>query len=202
MRRWLDMLCPPRVDEKVLRDTSVETFLSLMTPSVVPVTRPDTVILLPFSEPVVRSAIHEAKYRGSERAFVFLSSVLASYLRNHSDETPSLCIVPVPLGKARREERGFNQVEEIARRATREFRIDIDTTLLTRTRETASQISLPRREREENMHDAFKATRHANPDTTYIVIDDVLTTGATLQSAIEALKQSGATRLIPLALAH
>jgi len=52
------------------------------------------------------------------------------------------------------------------------------------------------------MRGAFRATRHASPTSTYILVDDVLTTGATLQAAIDALKESGAENIIPLALAH
>jgi ComF family protein len=110
--------------------------------------------------------------------------------------------VPVPLGKERRRERGFNQVEEIARRVAKELGITIDTALLERVRETASQVSLPRRAREENMRGAFSAAHPANPSYTYIVLDDVITTGATLQAAIDALRAAGAQHIIPLALAH
>jgi predicted amidophosphoribosyltransferase len=108
----------------------------------------------------------------------------------------------VPLGKIRRKERGFNQVEEVARRTAKELGIPVDASLLERTRETASQVSLDRDAREKNMKSAFKATCALDPSQTYIVIDDVVTTGATLQAAIDALKKAGAEHIIPLALAH
>ncbi len=111
-------------------------------------------------------------------------------------------IIPIPLGKKRRAERGFNQIEDIIQRAVNSLDIAIDTTLLERTRETVSQVSLPRHKREANMRGAFKTTRPADPSRTYIVIDDVITTGATLQAAIDALSQAGAKYIVPLALAH
>ncbi|MFZ1075744.1 MAG: phosphoribosyltransferase family protein [Minisyncoccia bacterium] len=98
--------------------------------------------------------------------------------------------------------RGFNQTEEIANRAAKLAGCTVDRALLIRARETASQVSLPRREREKNMRGAFGAAHPADPSRTYILIDDVVTTGATLQAAIDALKAAGARHIIPLALAH
>lgn len=207
-----DFLFPPRADEIALRSISDDDFLSLIKPRVVPETRPGTVALLSFDSPKVRSAIHEAKYHGSERAFRLLGSVLADYLRDADDvghRKSHIYIVPVPLGKERLKERGFNQVEEVAKHAVQELEIKIETGLLVRTRETISQISLAREKREENMRGAFTASprlRSASPAEiskhTYIIVDDVITTGATLQAAIDALKDAGALSVIPLALAH
>ena len=201
-----DFLFPPRVDELALRGISDDDFLALVKPRIVPETRPGTVALLSFGDASVRAAIHEAKYHGSERAFRLLGYALADYLRDADDISATrlnlVALVPIPLGIERQKERGFNQVEEVAKRTVQELKIKIETCLLIRTRETISQISLAREKRKENMHGAFKATRHADPAYTYIVIDDVITTGATLQSAVDALKDAGAEHIIPLALAH
>ncbi|MHB0865375.1 MAG: ComF family protein [Minisyncoccota bacterium] len=207
MLRLLDILFPPRVDETTLREISSDDFLALISPRLVGITRPGTVMLLPFSNPFVRSAIHEAKYHRSARAFEFLALSLSKYLRD-TDVTGTTVLVPVPLGEARRKERGLNQAEEITRRALRLLgkeglhSFTLESGFLKRTRETASQVSLPRSAREENMRGAFRATHPANPTCTYMIIDDVLTTGATLQAAIDALKEAGARRITPLALAH
>lgn len=197
-----DILFPPRADEVILRNISPEDFLVQVTPRLVPETRPETIILLPFSSVSVRAAIHEAKYHGNTIAFKLLALALADYLRDADESFSKPIIVPVPLGKERFKERGFNQIEEVAKLAVQELKIKIETDLIIRTRETASQVSLQRNKREENMRGAFKATRHANNSYTYIVIDDVVTTGATLQAAIDALKDAGAEHIISLALAH
>ncbi|MCX6786320.1 MAG: phosphoribosyltransferase family protein [Candidatus Kaiserbacteria bacterium] len=210
--KWLDLLFPPRADEIVLRDVSIDDFLAKVAPRLVPETRPGTVALLSFGDPSVRAVLHEAKYHGNEHAFLFLATALADYLRD-ADDLPktrfNLVFVPVPLGKERRKKRGYNQIEEVAKRAVRELEIKIDTDLLIRTRETTSQVSLPREKREENMRGAFtaslklrSASRAEISKHTYIVVDDVITTGATLQAAIDALKEVGAEHIIPLALAH
>jgi predicted amidophosphoribosyltransferase len=205
--RLFDFLFPPRVDEKVLRGTSADDFFALVAPRLVPETRPGAITLLPFHDEQVRAALHEAKYHGSSRAFTLLGGVLAEYLRGHEDlERRKAIIVPVPLGAKRLKERGFNQVEEVAQRALHELGkgadIRIDAPLLTRTRETVSQVSLPRERREENMRGAFGAARKIDPSYLYIVLDDVLTTGATLQAAIDALTAAGVRDIIPIALAH
>jgi Predicted amidophosphoribosyltransferases len=204
MRRLLDILFPPRTGESALRGVSSDDFLALLAPQVARGTRPETVALLPFSAPPVRAAIHEAKYHRSEEAFRLLAGALTEYLRD-DDQWPSrkCLIVPIPLGALRQKERGYNQAEEIAVRAIKNLSgFTVDTALLARTRETASQVSLPRRKRKENMRGAFKAVHGINPSYTYILLDDVLTTGATLQAAIDALTAAGAATIIPLALAH
>ena len=211
MMRLLDFLFPPRSDEAVLREVGTDDFLAKVAPRLVPETRPGTVALLSFGDPAVRAAIHEAKYHGNARAFELLATALADYLRDADDVGRRTShIVPVSLGRARRKERGFNQIEEIATRAAKQLGgAAVDTTLLERTRETASQVSLPRQQREENMRGAFTTTLKLRGTSTaeiskhtYIVIDDVITTGATLQAAIDALQDAGALHIIPLALAH
>ncbi len=206
MHRLLDLLFPPRDDERLIRDLEPDGLFSALSPQLVPATRPGTAVLLPFHDPVVRAAIHEAKYHGSARASNLLAVALAEYLRDADESSRHVVIVPVPLGNVRRRERGFNQTEEVILQTlpfleeTGRFTIDVE--LLMRVRETASQVSLPRHAREENMRGAFGATHAADPAHLYIVLDDVVTTGATLQAAIDALTEAGAKNILPLALAH
>lgn len=202
LKRWLDFLFPPRADERAIRDISIDAFLSRVALRRVPATHPDTRALLPFSDTLVRAAIHEAKYHGNVHALDLLAAALAEYLRDPDDILRNPVIVPIPLGTKRYRERGMNQAEEVARQAIGVHGIGIDSSLLTRVRETVSQVSLPRQAREENMRGAFAPTRRADPSSTYILLDDVVTTGATMQAAIDALQEAGAKDIIPLALAH
>lgn len=201
MMKFLDLLFPPRADEAALRGVSALEFLEKMSPRIASDAVLPAAALFPFADPVVRAAIHEAKYHGSEAAFALLASALAEYLRE-SEDFGAVRLVPVPLSPARKKSRGFNQVEEVVRRAARELGMDADAALLTRTRDTASQVALPRGARLENMRGAFSATSPLSSSPTYIVVDDVITTGATLHAAALALREAGAVHILPLALAH
>lgn len=209
--RLLDFLFPPRLDEALLREVRLADFIEKLSPQLVPSTRPFSIALLPYSDPLVRAAIHEAKYHGSEHAFGLLAEVLTDFLPDYLADVgfmkSHIVIVPVPLGGIRRRERGYNQVEEVAKRTLKFLdmsNIRLDASLLTRTRETATQVSLERKAREENMRGAFSAASHLDTTYLYIVLDDVLTTGATLAAALDALTAAGASRdqLLPLAFAH
>lgn len=198
---WLlDLLFPPREDERVLREVSLDAFLALTDPTLVALGGMNATALLPFTNNRVRAAIHEAKYHGSEKAFSFLTGVLVDYLRE--EDLRNARLVPVPLGRLRRSERGYNQVEEVARRASKTLEIPVSDEILIRVRETLSQVSLPREKRLENMRGAFTAGHSADPTHTYIVLDDVSTTGATLQAAVAALTEAGARKIMAVALAH
>lgn len=200
----LDLIFPPREDELVLRTASSDTFAALVSPRLIPVTELPITALLPFADKRVRAAVHEAKYHGSRIAFDLLGGVLGEYLLEMESEDGfnSAVLVPIPLSRERRSARGYNQAEELARSAARLASIPIDTTLLTRTRNTVSQTSLARWERRKNLHNAFVASRIADPSATYLLIDDVTTTGATLEAAAAALRDAGATHILPIAVAH
>lgn len=202
MHHWLDLLFPPREDERIVRRVAEADFCALLAPRLVDATRPATTVLLPFAHKEVRPVLHEAKYHYNRKAHALLASVLRAYLRDADLDLSRTVLVPIPLGEGRSRERGFNQAEEIARRALAGTPGQLEARLLARTRETASQVSLKREERALNLLGAFTALRPVDPALTYLVFDDTITTGATLQAALDALSEAGARHLVPLALAH
>jgi ComF family protein len=110
-------------------------------------------------------------------------------------------IMPVPLAFERHSERGFNQALEIARRAARDLDLQLDAEALLRVRHAAPQHVLALAERRRNVRGAFTVradvrSRHA------IVIDDVMTTGSTLDEIGSVLKKAGAARVTNLVVAR
>ncbi len=191
----LDLVLPRADTARLVSEARAESFGALLSPAQLPDGR---VALLPYRSPLVRAAVIETKFRRNERATTLLAGALRDYLDGYREEGGALPrIVPVPLGAARRKARGYNQVELVARTAG--VRPEA---LLLRVRETEAQTSLSRQKRLRNMADAFAIVGPLDPNDTYIVLDDVTTTGATLGAAAEALRKAGAARVELLALAH
>ena len=103
-------------------------------------------------------------------------------------------IVPLPLHPQRLAERGFNQAAEIAKVLSRLCGIAMDARLARRVRNTAPQTALPWRERSTNMRHAFACGRDL-AGMSIAVVDDVMTTGATLNEFARTLKRCGAARV-------
>jgi ComF family protein len=113
-------------------------------------------------------------------------------------------IVPVPLHASRLRERGYNQAELIARRVAVITAMPICATALSRIRPTGQQVKTSgRSERRENMRGAFVVTDGvAVVDRDIVLVDDVTTTGATLEDCARALKEAGASSVSAITLAH
>ncbi|HFC11150.1 MAG TPA: ComF family protein [Candidatus Kaiserbacteria bacterium] len=199
----LDVFYPPRDDEIIVRKCTVNKLADISFPKKYQVCNTEVTALLPFQNKTVRALIHEAKYHSNKRAFLLLGSVLKDYLMERSEEEGfgKMALVPIPISSARLKARGYNQTEKIAREAVQE-NIQLETKILKRVIDTVSQTTLPRRKRLSNMRGAFGAAHPIDRDCTYIIFDDVVTTGATMQSAIDALASGGATRIMPIALSH
>lgn len=112
-------------------------------------------------------------------------------------------IVPVPLHRGRLRERGYNQAELIAKPLARVLRVPIGSYLLVRTKPRPSRLLLSRRERWLTVRGAYEIRKGTRVDNLRILlIDDVFTTGATLDACSRALKQAGAKRVLGLTVAR
>jgi ComF family protein len=136
--------------------------------------------------------VHALKFRGELALAPFLGKVLiAAVPREEQIEF----IVPVPLSARRLRGRGCNQSLEIARPVARAFGVRLAPELCERTRDTPVQAALPAAERARNVAGAFRCAR-ALDGATIAVVDDVMTTGATLDALAGALKAAGAGRVV------
>jgi ComF family protein len=148
-----------------------------------------TVAALAYSFPA-DVLIQALKFRGE----LALAPVLAAMLSETLSAGEKIDLVlPVPLAPARLRERGYNQSAEIARRLP--GRAPLELFLCQRSRDTTAQAGLPWAERRRNVRGAFRCAR-AIPGGTVAVVDDVMTTGATLDEMAATLKQAGAARVV------
>ncbi len=145
-----------------------------------------------------RALIHALKYGGRSSLAGELAALVAAAL-SKSGYASGDVVVPVPLHSTRRRERGFNQSALIAARLADLLAIPFADALV-RTRPTRTQTGLGRRERLLNVARAFAARTRVDGQSV-ILVDDVLTTGATLAEAARALRSAGAIEVRCVAVA-
>lgn len=144
-----------------------------------------------------RRAVHCLKYEGWRRA----AHPMARAMTGLEPLTDSVVLVPVPLGAARRRQRGYNQAEELARAVALLRGLSVAPGLVSRARETPTQTALTPEARHANMRNAFIAGAAAR-GRAVVLVDDVFTTGATLAAVAAALHSAGATSVAAVTFAR
>jgi ComF family protein len=156
----------------------------------------------------LRELIHLLKYSGVRPAAGVLGRMLSESIASLAPDfgADTVLVIPVPLYKGKRRQRGFNQAEMVTRAALKilvkaksaghENRFLLAPDLLQRTRDTRSQIGLTSHQRRENMRGAFAVPRAAEvTGRDVLVVDDVYTTGTTVSECARVLRRSGARRV-------
>ncbi|MFN4149253.1 MAG: ComF family protein, partial [Rhodocyclaceae bacterium] len=138
----------------------------------------------------VDALVHRLKYGCRLASADFLSRCMLEGIQPEGD-----LLMPVPLSRQRLTERGFNQALEIARPLAKALGLPLDATSLGRLRETLPQSRLPWRARQRNVRRAFTCSRNL-AGLTVIIVDDVMTSGATLDAVAQTLKAHGAKRVV------
>jgi len=150
-------------------------------------------------EGVVRDAIHALKFRGKRALARPLAQLIGEQWPPLARDVAAL--VPVPLGRPRERERGFNQAALVAERLAPDLGVAVRPRWLARLRDTQPQSDLGAGERRANVRGAFEA-RAEVAGRHVVVVDDVMTTGATLAECARALRAAGAARIGVVAVAR
>lgn len=167
---------------------------------------------LSYSNPFARKAVKLLKYHGNDKIARLLGEILALEIVGFLDEEALMTdfsrplLVPMPIGKQRRRERGFNQTELLCQEILKnglvgilEYRPDA----LVKVKDAESQVKARNRtERLANLKGCFFAPHDRVSGRNIILIDDVMTTGATAEEATRTLKKSGAKNIFFFAVAH
>lgn len=148
----------------------------------------------------VRKALERLKYAGAGRVAASLGEAAFPTLRQLLAVSGPAVLVPVPIHGARLRQRGYNQAALIALALGTAAGLPVRE-LLVRTRETTKQHRLDRAARLRNLQDAFRPAV-ASPTERAIVVDDILTTSATLEACARALRSAGIDEVYGFAIAR
>lgn len=145
----------------------------------------------------LRKLLHEYKYN-NKHAFC---KVLAQIVSNNIDNTGrNYIIVPLPPSSKHRRQRGYDHILNIVRHLSKMTNCEYEMVLRRKT--NFRQVGADRQTRFTQADNAFISRYPLSPDRTYIIFDDVITTGATITSAVRALRSGGARKIQILAITH
>lgn len=138
---------------------------------------------------IAQNMLHRLKYQGEKNVGEFLGALLGKKLREHPLMVDADCIVPLPLHQSKFRQRGYNQSEVIATGIASEMPMPVYGDLLSRPQQTESQTRKSRSERFENVSNAFRIDLSQIKNfRKVILVDDVITTGATLEACLQLLE--------------
>ncbi|HFD40131.1 MAG TPA: ComF family protein [Anaerolineae bacterium] len=153
----------------------------------------DGLVAYAFHNGPLRRAVHELKYSGLRSLARPLGRLMAErWPQLRPADQPFDVIVPVPLHRRRERERGYNQAALLARELGRRLQLPVVEHVLTRRRATSRQTDLDAAQRRANVQGAFSCRSDDLSRQAILLIDDVCTTGSTLEAAGSALKAAGA----------
>lgn len=143
----------------------------------------------------MKSAVYGLKYNNRREYGAYLGKKTAQYLSRKITSWGADALIPVPIHKSRLAKRGYNQALLIAKAMGRELGIPVMDRLIVRARKTKVQKDLTAAEREKNLENAFKMRLNDVKLNTVIVVDDIYTTGSTIDAMARCLHQAGVKRV-------
>jgi len=153
-----------------------------------------------YLEGALQTAIHRFKYSHLRALAAPLGRLAADYLTRYDLPVDTLVLVPLHTGRLR--ERGYNQAALLAREIGAVTGLPVASETLLRVRSTRPQVGLAALERRKNVEGAFRCSAGSLKGGRFLLLDDVCTTGATLEACSLALRSAGAERVWGLTLAR
>ena len=151
----------------------------------------------------IQDVLHALKYRKNTEIGLMLGRKFAEEIKMCTWIADIDCLIPIPLSQKKTQKRGYNQSEYIAKGMGEILNLGVITTAVERVKHTETQTSKTRSERLDNMKAAFEVKDPSLLNQKHVLlIDDVITTGATLESCAEAILKQGNTKLSIATLAY
>lgn len=162
-----------------------------------------------YKNPIVNQAIKLLKYKYVKDLAKPLAKIMIKLIKNSqflinnfSQPISSFLVIPIPLHQKKYLRRGFNQAELLAKEIANEFGLNLKTDLLIKIKKTKDQVDLEKEKRLVNIKDAFVVKNKKEiKDKIIFIIDDVTTTGSTINEAAKVLKKSGAKEVWGIVIA-
>jgi len=153
-------------------------------------------------EGIASKLIHQFKYLDQQKIAVYLGEWLGEVLKENTQIKEAEGIIPVPLHPAKQKKRGYNQAEIIGMSLSKKLQIPLYNNLVVRVKNTKALASIGYEKRKEEIHQAFDLkVPFEEPLSHLLLVDDVITTGATITSCAKALLKNKGIQLSIVSLA-
>jgi len=208
----LNLIIPLNKNQKLLQDISAEQFLSLNQQTKIPPIK-NTLAILNYKNKLVRHAIWSLKFKNNPKISKLLGQIIYDFLIEElaelklSNNFNNPILIPIPISRKKKRERGYNQTELIAfeiNKLDKNNSFEYRKNILKKIKNTLSQSRTKNKEeRKTNLRGCFKVVMpKLISGRNIILLDDVITTGATLAEAKKTLKQYQPKQIICVTLAH
>ena len=154
-----------------------------------------------FAYKSIADSIYRFKYKGRREYAAYYAECIAGRLGGWIVQCRPDALVPVPIHDSKRRMRGYNQAEVLAKELGRMMNIPVESNLIKRVRKTVPMKDLSAFERQNNLKRAFKICRNDVKLSTIIIIDDIYTTGSTIDAMSYELRKAGVKRIYFVTLA-
>jgi len=186
------------------RDFEVSGLEKYLDSQVSDLNKDNVLFLFKYKDNNLKQAIWEMKFKSNRRVAEVFGKFLANKINKLLNAGDKYLLLPTPIHKKRRDERGFNQCEWLCEEIIKNIRPN-EPKILLREKYTTKQSWSDKKAREENLKGAFKVSEKNKDEIVgikIILIDDVLTTGSTIREMRQTLKESGASEIISIVIAH